>query len=93
MRLFFLPYVDEVNFVYFASDAYIYLFYRFLLKVLKDFGFGKQCMEDLVLEDTNMLCNILRDKMLDTAINVHDFSEVTAIAVISSLWHLIAGRR
>ncbi|OXU28287.1 hypothetical protein TSAR_003385 [Trichomalopsis sarcophagae] len=66
---------------------------RFLLKVLKDFGFGKQSMEDLVLEDASMLCNILMDKMLDTAIDVHDFSEVTAIAVISSLWNLIAGRR
>lgn len=50
-------------------------------------------MEDLVLEDTNMLCNIVRDKMLDTEVNVHDFSEVTAIAVISSLWNLVAGKR
>ena len=67
--------------------------FRFLLRVLKDFGFGKQSMEDLVLEDAVMLCKIIDDKMLDKEIDVHDFCEVTAIAVVSSLWNLIAGRR
>ncbi|XP_023317762.1 methyl farnesoate epoxidase-like [Trichogramma pretiosum] len=66
---------------------------RFLLKALKDFGFGKQSMEDLVLQDVEMLCDIVRNQMLDKAMDVHDFCEITAIAVVSSLWNLIAGRR
>ena len=68
-------------------------YYRFLLRALKDFGYGKQSMETLILEDVNMLCNMIRDKMLDVEIDVHDFYEVVAIAVISSLWNLIAGKR
>ncbi|XP_011501505.1 PREDICTED: probable cytochrome P450 305a1 [Ceratosolen solmsi marchali] len=66
---------------------------RFALKVLKDFGFGTRTMEGLVLEDTHMLCSIISDKMLDKNINIQEFGEVTAMAVISSLWNLIAGKR
>ncbi|XP_014208512.1 methyl farnesoate epoxidase-like [Copidosoma floridanum] len=66
---------------------------RFALKVLKDFGFGKQTMETLVLEDARMLGDIIKDGMLDRRVDVHELCESTAIAVISSLWNLIAGRR
>ncbi|XP_058800845.1 methyl farnesoate epoxidase-like [Phymastichus coffea] len=66
---------------------------RFLLKILKDFGFGKQSMEELTLEDAAALCDIIHEKMLDRPIDIHEFCQVTAVAVISSLWSLIAGKR
>jgi hypothetical protein len=50
-------------------------------------------MEELVLEDTNMLCDIINKKMIDKDVRIQDLGEVTAIAVISSLWNLIAGKR
>lgn len=63
------------------------------MKVLRDFGYSKHTMEELLREDAEMLCKIIKNKMLGKEVYVHEFCEIAAIAVVSGLWTLVAGER
>ncbi|EFN67203.1 Probable cytochrome P450 305a1 [Camponotus floridanus] len=64
---------------------------RFVLKTLKEFGFGKMAMEDIILNDAVSLTSIIESlAKLGPITNLHN---LTSIAVLNSLWTLVAGSR
>lgn len=67
------------------------LLFRFVLRTLKEFGFGKMAMEDIILNDAISLTSIIESlAKLGPITNLHN---LTSIAVLNSLWTLIAGSR
>ncbi|XP_070151844.1 methyl farnesoate epoxidase [Polyergus mexicanus] len=64
---------------------------RFILRTLKEFGFGKMAMEDIILNDAVSLTSIIESlAKLGPITNLHN---ITSIAVLNSVWTLIAGSR
>ncbi len=62
---------------------------RFALHTLRDLGFGKKTMEDLIAEEVNYFCKHL-EKNNGEPINVrHDFN----LAVLNSLWTISTNER
>ncbi|XP_072754318.1 methyl farnesoate epoxidase [Anoplolepis gracilipes] len=64
---------------------------RFVLKTLKEFGFGKMAMEDIILNDAVSLTNIIES--LAKLGPITDLHNITSIAVLNSLWTIVAGSR
>lgn len=65
--------------------------FRFALRTLKEFGFGKFTMENVILNDAISLTNIVESLAKSGPITkLHD---IISIAVLNSLWSLIAGSR
>ncbi|XP_032664141.1 methyl farnesoate epoxidase-like [Odontomachus brunneus] len=62
---------------------------RFTLKTLKQFGFGKITMEDLILKNAVALTNAIGS--LATSGPIKNLHNITSIAVLNSLWTLVAG--
>lgn len=68
-----------------------YKLFRFVLQTLKEFGFGKMAMEDIILNDAVSLTNIIESlAKLGPIANLHN---ITSIAVLNTLWTLVAGSR
>ncbi|EFN85378.1 Probable cytochrome P450 303a1 [Harpegnathos saltator] len=64
---------------------------RFTLKTLKEFGFGKVSMENVILSDAVALTTAIESLAASGPIkNLHN---VTSVAVLNSLWTLVAGSR
>ncbi|KAH0955945.1 hypothetical protein HN011_007994 [Eciton burchellii] len=64
---------------------------RFVLRTLKEFGFGRVAMEDIILKDAVSLINIIESLTeLGPITNLYD---IISIAVLNSLWTLVAGSR
>ncbi|KAL6267703.1 hypothetical protein P5V15_000774 [Pogonomyrmex californicus] len=64
---------------------------RFALRTLKEFGFGKVTMEDIILNDAISLTSTIESlAKLGPITNLYN---ITSIAVLNSLWTLIAGSR
>ncbi|XP_011056303.1 PREDICTED: probable cytochrome P450 305a1 [Acromyrmex echinatior] len=62
---------------------------RFVLKTLKEFGFGNVTMEDIILNDAVSLTSTIESlAKLGPITNLHN---ITSIAVLNSLWTLVAG--
>ena len=61
---------------------------RSSLHILKDFGFGKNTMEDIIDQDVDNLIQYIEDQWLDTPI---DMSQFFNIAVLASLWRIVSG--
>ncbi|CAL8092016.1 unnamed protein product [Orchesella dallaii] len=62
---------------------------RFVLKGLRDFGFGKESMEGMLIHELQDLQNALR---MDIGHPV-DLSGVFNASVLNSLWHIVTGNR
>ncbi|CAG7661519.1 unnamed protein product [Allacma fusca] len=62
---------------------------RFTFKSLKEMGYGKTSMEDLILDQVQNFCDYLRAKVT-TPIYVKDEVEVP---VVNSLWQILAGEQ
>lgn len=62
---------------------------RFALRNLRDFGFGKKSMESVIQEDISELLEIFK-KQTGSPFVPH---KIFNIAVIKSLWNIIAGER
>ncbi|CAL8126612.1 unnamed protein product [Orchesella dallaii] len=63
---------------------------RFLLRQLRDFGFGKSTMEQLILEEVNETIAQLKsygEKPISTV------KEIFQVSVINSLWTIVANER
>lgn len=65
---------------------------RFSLKYLKEFGFGKRSMEDLILENAVSLTMKIEKEIQETNI-IEYFPRISNIAVLNNMWCFIAGSK
>lgn len=65
--------------------------FRFVLRTLKEFGFGNVTMEDIILNDAVCLTNMIESSAKSGPIA--NLYTITSIAVLNSLWTLVAGSR
>ncbi|XP_015114454.1 methyl farnesoate epoxidase [Diachasma alloeum] len=64
---------------------------RFSLRNLRDFGWGTQTMEELILEDAVNLIKVIAEAAKKGVIE--NLSQFTSLAVLNSIWSLIGGFR
>ncbi|CAK9820343.1 Methyl farnesoate epoxidase [Anthophora quadrimaculata] len=64
---------------------------RFTLKTLKQFGFGKDVMEDILQHDAIALTNFIVELTKDGTVT--NIQSITSAAVLSNLWLLIDGTK
>jgi hypothetical protein len=62
---------------------------RFMLRNLRDFGFGKSTMHDLAMEEVNDYVQWLKSEEGNSLVLNRKFS----LATINALWMIIAGKR
>ena len=62
---------------------------RFTLHTLRDFGFGKQGMEEMIQEEVEMLCQFL-EKEQGKPVNI---KYTYNIAILNALWRVLTGER
>ena len=63
---------------------------RFLLRTLRDFGFGKSSMEDLILEESEKLNKMIANKMLNYPV---DLGQTFNVSVFNALWVIMVGEK
>ena len=61
---------------------------RASLHILKDFGYGKDRLEEIIEEEVDNLIQHIEDNWIDTPMDVSQFFN---IVVLASLWKLISG--
>ena len=63
---------------------------RSSLHVLRDLGYGKTTLEDIIEEEIEKLMQFIDDNWLDTPLDVSEFFNVSFLA---SLWRIISGEQ
>lgn len=63
---------------------------RFTLRHLRDFGFGKNKMETLIMDEVHEMIEALKGK---NGAPVSAIKEMFSLPVVNSLWAIVAGRR
>lgn len=63
---------------------------RFVIRQLRDFGFGKSSMEAVMLEEVNELIERFVAKKGEP---IYDIKSELSLAVVNSLWSIVAGTR
>jgi len=63
---------------------------RFALRHLRDFGFGKACMETSIMEEVINMINFVQVKAAKENGRIQ-FDEIFGPMVLSTLWKMIAG--
>ena len=61
---------------------------RSSLHIFRDFGFGKNALEEMVEEEVDNLIQYIDDNWIDTPLNVSQFFN---ISVLAALWRVISG--
>ena len=61
---------------------------RLSLNILKNFGLGKNALEEIIEEEVDNLLQNIEDHWIDTPLDVYNFFN---IAVLASLWRIISG--
>ena len=62
---------------------------RFLLRNLRDFGFGKSTMEDSLQLEVDKLTKFLMTKVDKP----YDLNRTTNISIVNALWGILVGER
>ena len=62
-----------------------------IIRNLKDFGFGKSAMEELILDEAKELIIDLKSKIQND--NNIDINQLFNLPIINSLWKIITGKR
>jgi hypothetical protein len=75
--------------VIFSHGPYWKELRRFLLRNLRDFGFGKSTMEDLFIEEVSKLCH----KLSKNDGQPVDLSGSMNVSIINSLWTIVVGEK
>ena len=75
--------------VLFSHGGYWRELRRFLLRNLRDFGFGKSSMEDLFHDEVAKLCQYL-SKRCDEPINL---AGTMNISIVNALWSILVGEK
>jgi len=65
---------------------------RFALKTLRDFGLGKNAMEDRIIEEIQTMFELV-NKDIDSGLDEHDFYKRTDLAVGSIINNVVCGYR
>jgi len=86
LSYYFLDIKEKLN-----QITIYYKLFRFVLRTLKEFGFGNVTMEDIILNDAVSLMNTIES--LAKLGPITNFYNITSIAVLNSLWTLVAGSR
>ena len=65
--------------------------FRFTLRTLREFGFGKDGMEDIINHEVEEFSNFLFEETqkLDSCIEMHN---VYNISILNALWRIISGQ-
>ncbi|ODN01945.1 Farnesoate epoxidase [Orchesella cincta] len=63
---------------------------RYVLKQLRDFGFGKSSMESVIIEEVN---DLSRRLVAFNSEPVEGIKNKLSLAVVNSLWNIVAGTR
>ena len=74
--------------ILFSNGATWVEFRRTSLHILKDFGYGKAALENIIEEEVDNLINHIDTNFLNEPLDVDTFFN---IAVIASLWRVISG--
>lgn len=61
---------------------------RFTLRQLRDFGFGKNTMESLIMDEVHEMTEILKKK---SGKPVGEVKEMFSLAVVNALWTVVGG--
>lgn len=65
---------------------------RFLLRQLRDFGFGKSAMETLIMDEVNEVVEKLKAKSQNGE-DITNIRETLRLAVVNSLWTILTSQR
>ena len=73
----------------FAQGRYWKDVRRFVLKSLRDFGFGKSSQEELIQEEMAKLCAVLSKN----ANQPMDLGQLFNVSILNNLWEILVGER
>ena len=73
--------------VIFTNGQYWKELRRFMLRNLRDFGFGKSSMEEIIHDEVTKLCQLL-EKIGKEPL---DLSGTFNVSIVNSLWSIIVG--
>jgi len=62
---------------------------RFGMRTLRDFGFGRASMEEMILEEAQELCDWLKNQGGAPV----ELNRRLSLAVVNSLWRILTGER
>ena len=61
---------------------------RTSLHILRNFGYGKNTMKEMIDDEVNNLIRHIDDHWINTSLNISQFFQ---ISILSSLWRIISG--
>lgn len=75
----------------FASEGELWATHRrFLLRQLRDFGFGKSSLESSIMEEVNWVIEMYRSKAGQSVTSIR---ETLRLAVVNALWNILSSQR
>ena len=78
----------EVPGVVFSNDKTWIESRRTSLHILRDLGYGKNTMKEMIDDEVNNLIRHIDDHWINTPLNISQFFQ---ISILSSLWRIISG--
>lgn len=66
---------------------------RFMLRQLKEFGFGRKSMSSLIEEEAAHMVEYLRETIRNNDSNIFNMEMIFNVPILNTLWKMIAGTR